>query len=392
MSDLFFLAWRYLVYHRGKSCLLAAGLTVAVSLPWIVHGAVELLEEEMFRRAESTPVVIGARGSRFDLALHALNFRAVAPGVLPQRERFEIAGEPGLRVVPLHVRFTARGFPVVGTTLDYFDFRNLRIAEGHGLVRLGDCVVGARVARELGLRPGDYLPSDRTNFFDLAGNQPLEMRVTGILQPSDSPDDLAVFVDLRTAWVLEGIGHGHQDVADGLEEEWIVEREDATVRTAPVVPTHQRITDENLPSFHFHGDPNDFPLTALLVEPEEERSRALLLGRYVADDALYQAIRPPLVIAELMDMVVRLKRLFDWHHLFLVGVTALFVGLVMMLSLRLRRAEAETMFYLGCGRGTIFILQGLELLLLLLLALVLAFGTTQVAVWWLADWIRTLAG
>jgi hypothetical protein len=55
----------------------------------------------------------------------------------------------------MYVRFQARRNPIVGTTLDYFEFRGLQIARGRQLAVLGDCVLGARVAKSLALKPGD---------------------------------------------------------------------------------------------------------------------------------------------------------------------------------------------------------------------------------------------
>ena len=71
----------------------------------------------------------------------------------------------------------------------------------------------AEVARELELRPGDSIISSPENAFDLAGVYPLKMKVTGILEKSHTSDDLAVFVDLKTAWVIQGLGHGHERAA-----------------------------------------------------------------------------------------------------------------------------------------------------------------------------------
>ena len=61
----------------------------------------------------------------------------------------------------------------------------------------------------LGLGPGDSLVSSPENFFDLAGVYPLKMEIVGVLETSDSPDDLAVFTDLKTNWIIMGLGHGH---------------------------------------------------------------------------------------------------------------------------------------------------------------------------------------
>ena len=122
--------------------------------------------------------------------------------------------ETGLAMpVPVYARFQARGFPIIGTTLDYFDFRALEIAAGRALALLGECVLGATVAERLDLEPGDGLVSSPETLFDLAGIYPLKMKVVGTLKRSHSADDLAVFVDLKTAWVIEGLGHGHQDLS-----------------------------------------------------------------------------------------------------------------------------------------------------------------------------------
>ena len=54
--------------------------------------------------------------------------------------------------IPIHTAFASGGFRIVGTTLDYFEFRDLIVSEGRGLSVLGDAVVGADVAQALGKR------------------------------------------------------------------------------------------------------------------------------------------------------------------------------------------------------------------------------------------------
>ena len=83
--------------------------------------------------------------------------------------------------IPILNKHAARGVPIVGTSLEYFDFRGLHIAAGEGMTRLGDCVLGAAAAEKLGLKPGDKLMSDPENVFDLAGSYPINMHVTGVL-------------------------------------------------------------------------------------------------------------------------------------------------------------------------------------------------------------------
>ncbi len=391
MTRLLPLIGRYLIHNKGKTVILLVCLTAALYLPLTTHWLVGLLQTEMVERAQSTPVVIGPQGSRFDLVLHALYFETESPGTLP-RGASDIVRETGYATpIPLFIRHRARGHPIVGTTLEYFPFRGLEVAAGHLPTRLGDCVVGWEVARRLGIGPGDRLLSDPENVFDLGGAYPLDMRVTGVLERARSPDDRAVFVDLGTSWIIEGIGHGHGDVAASDPEDILERREEGVVASA-ALPTHTRITPDNIDTFHFHGDPTGFPLTALIAAPRDERAATLLLGRYVGDDAQFQALRPLEITEELLGMVIQLKRFFDAHHMIMAGVVTLFVVLVMLLSLRLRRREVETLFHLGCGRGTIMVLQAGELIILVVISGVLALATAWATAQAARSWIETLTG
>ena len=61
--------------------------------------------------------------------------------------------------IPVLSGFKARGFPIVGTNLDYFDFRDLHVILGRNLTYVGECLVGSNVATRLNLAPGDSLIS-----------------------------------------------------------------------------------------------------------------------------------------------------------------------------------------------------------------------------------------
>jgi putative ABC transport system permease protein len=362
-------------HHKGRSVVLVLCLALVVFLPFTVHRVVALLEKEMMGRAEATPILVGPPGSRFDLVLHGLHFREAGPGLVRQEEWWAVKESGRGAAYPLFGRYSARGFPIIGTSLDYLRFRGLEMAAGYPFSLLGECVIGYDVARQLGLEPGDVLSSNPENLFDLGGSFPLAMQVAGVLRRSYSPDDGAVFVDLRTAWVMAGIGHGHR-----------------TEEGATLPLEYTRITPENVETFHFHGDPADFPLTAIIVVPRDERGAALLLGRYFGAGKTYQAVRSVEVVEELLGMMAHLRRFFDLHYLFLLCSTLGLAALVLLLSLRLRRREIETMQCLGCRRGTIVFLVAGEWFLLLAGAAVIALlagGVATHAAWL---WLSTLVG
>ena len=212
----FFLAWQYLRKRRGQSAAMIAGVALALFLPLATHWLVNAFDQAIGARAAATPLVVGAKGSRSDLVLHGLYFRAQVDGNMTQGDLNALREKHGndlTYAIPIHRRFTAREKSVVGTSLDYFTFRKLRLTEGEQIALLGDCVLGAAAAARLGLRPGGKLKTDRENLFDLAGEYPVQLNVSGVLAPSGTADDETVFVDVKTSWIIAGIGHGHDSNA-----------------------------------------------------------------------------------------------------------------------------------------------------------------------------------
>lgn len=371
------LAWRYVRYHRMKSLLMVLCIVLTVSLPLVLGILLAQFNRQIVARANSTPAVVGAKGSKLDLVMHSLYFQSPVSAAIASAEAHEV-GDRG-RVIPLHCRITAQGVPVVGTGLEYFEFRGLTLASGDGLARLGDCVLGASAARRLGLASGDSILTDRTNMFEITGNYPLKMRITGILNQTNSPDDDVIFVDIKTAWVVEGYGHGHDDVTASHDPNLVMDRDDDSVILSPAVLPYTEITDENIGSFHFHGDFGDFPATALIVIPNDPRAEALLQGHFDRAESRSQMARPLSEVESLMAMVFRVQKFFQANAL-LIGIsTLLLLALVVALSIRLREGEMSTMFKIGCSRGTMASLIVAELAIVLCAASVIVAAITLFA-------------
>jgi putative ABC transport system permease protein len=199
MLDSLYIAWKYVRYNKVKTFTLIACITLIAFLPVSLELLLDESEQQLMSRAVSTPLVVGEKGSALDLLMNTLYFGDEVPELITMETAEEVTDSDLAYPVPMYVRFKARGFPIVGTTLDYFEFRGLEIARGQSLAMLGDCIIGSTVSERLGIKPGDSLVSSPENLFDLAGVYPLKMKVVGILAKSHTSDDLAVFVDLKTA-------------------------------------------------------------------------------------------------------------------------------------------------------------------------------------------------
>jgi putative ABC transport system permease protein len=380
MIDSLYIAWQYVTHNKAKAATLIACITLIAALPLALESLLDESERQLTSRAESTPLVIGAKGSALDLVMNTLYFDDEVPELISMAATEQVSKSDLAAPVPMYTRYKARGFPIVGTTLDYFEFRQLQIAQGRPLAVLGECVIGATVARELGLEPGDSLVSSPETVFDLAGVYPLKMKIVGVLHKTHTTDDLAVFVDLKTAWVIEGLGHGHEDVTKTRDQTVILDRDrDNVVANAKLVQSTE-ITDANIDSFHFHGDPAIYPITAVIALPNDEKSGTILRGRYLQEEANYQIVEPDGVIDGLLQNIFRIKNVLDAVIAVVGFATVLAIVLVFSLSLRLRQREIGTIFKLGCSRMTIARLLASEIAIIVLIS-----GTLCAVIVWLTN-------
>lgn len=379
MRGALYLAWRYVAYYRIKSAILIGSITLILFVPVGLRVLVSQSSEQLVSRAAATPLVVGARGSALELVLNTLYFAPDWPAAITHAEAERIS-ETGLgKAIPVYARFRTRGYPIVGTSLEYFEFRRLSVSAGRQIAVLGEAVVGSRVAEQLGIGPGDSLISSPESVFDVAGVYPLKMTVVGVLGYSDGPDDDAVFVDFRTAWIIEGIGHGHQDLARPEAATDVLRRDEDNIVANAGVVQYNEITADNLESFHFHGDISAFPLTAVIVAPPDQRSSALLQGRYQSPSEAVQIVRPHEVMDELMATVLTVER-FVVAGAVVVGIaTFATTALVFLLSLRLRRREIETLFKIGGSRLAVSIVTGAEVIVVLVVGAALAGVLTLLA-------------
>jgi len=290
--------------------------------------------------------------------------------------------------IPVLSAFNAREFPIVGTNLDYFNFRNLTVLEGRTLRYVGECVIGRRVAERLNLKPGDSLISSPENFFDLAGVYPLKMEIVGVLETSDSPDDLAVFTDLKTNWIIMGLGHGHEDLQNVFDPTLVLKRDSGNVTASAKLYIYNEVNGKNQDSFHFHGKLNDYPITSILFVPDDQKSATLLRGRFESGEMAEQIVVPAHVVENLLQSIFRIKQIFDTVFI-LVGVaTLLILGLIVMLTLRLRKDELYTMFTIGSSRSKIIEIIGFELIITIFLSLLMALILYSLTAYFVDDFIR----
>ena len=377
MSGALFLGWRYLAHHRFKSGILIASITLMLFLPAATRLLVEDSATALTARADATPLILGARGSELELVLNTLYFHAKSPAEI-ENQSFVEARSTGLaELIPIHSRFHAQGAPIVGTSPDYFDFRGLKIANGRQMGLLGECIIGANVAARLDLGPGDSIISSPETVFDIAGVYPLKMTIAGVLDFAGTADDDAVFVDVRTSWIIQGLGHGHTDLAEPEAGAAVLNRRDNVVTANASLAQYAEITPENIAAFHFHGSDETFPLTSIIAVPPDQKNATLLLGRY-QDNALLQLVMPGKVLDDLLETVFAVQNYVILGLAILSLATVAVITLVFLLSQQLRKGEFHTLSRIGASRGYVSVLVASEIGFVFLISTLLAAGLTYV--------------
>lgn len=372
MQQSFYLAVKYLLFYKFRTVVLTISIGLILFLPIGLQRLISESETQMLSRANATPLVIGEKGSSTDLVINTLYFEKnkiefIKLSLIDSLNKMDLG-----YAIPMLSVFKARGYPIVGTDLDYFSFRNLSIVKGRNLQFVGECVIGHVVAKELGLSAGDDLVSSPENFIDLAGVYPLKMKIVGVLKSMNTPDDKAVFTDLKTNYIIMGLGHGHQDLQTINDPTLVLKRDSSNVTASSKVFMYNEINAKNLDEFHFHGSMATYPISSVLFVPKDVKSATILRGRFEAKEFKEQIIVPSAVVENLLQTIFRIKRIF--HMVFvLVGLaTLIIISLIVILTLRLRKDELFTMFTIGSSKFKTVEIVGFELFVILFLSISIA--------------------
>jgi putative ABC transport system permease protein len=357
---------------------LTLGLTLAaVALSSLLLLGVERLRAELrasFAMSVSgVDLVVGARGSPVQLMLYSV-FRM---GEVVQNVSWAsaewLAQHPAVAwTVPVSLGDSHRGYPVLGTTTDYFehfrygDRRALRLAAGEQFDDLYQAVLGAEVARTLGYSLGRKITlAHGSGEGPAADHADKPFVVTGILERTGTPVDRTVHISLESMEAL------HLDWAGG-----------APIPGLAIPPQLARKFDLRPKS-----------VTAVLVGLEN-RAAVFALQREIngyGKEAL-MGVLPGVALDELWQLVAVAERYAQ-----LVSVMVVVVGLcglvaVILAGLAERRRELAILRSVGARPRDVFALLALEGASLATFGAVLGALLVGVLVLALAPWLQARYG
>ncbi|NRA76487.1 MAG: hypothetical protein HRU16_11145, partial [Planctomycetes bacterium] len=175
-------------------------------------------------------------------------------------------------------------------------------------------------------------------------------------------------------------GHGHQVIDPEIDFNLILENKSDNVTASAAVVEAVEVTPENEGSFHFHGDPDDLPITALIIDAKDAKGATIIRSRIRRDDRL-QVLDSLTELNELLAVVLRAKAILDANSLLVMVATALLLGLIVTLDIKVREREVRTLERIGAPRGFVARLLFTEVAIVVttggILAFFLAFGAIR---------------
>lgn len=356
------LAWRSLFSRR---------LTVMLTVMTIALASLLLLGVERLRQetrssfsntVSGTDLIVGARTGSIQLLLYSVFRVGNATNNIGWDSYQTLASDPRVAwTIPVSLGDSHRGYPVLGTTTDYFrhlrygDNRALLLASGTVFARTHDVVLGANIARHLQYQLGQQVVlAHGSGEAALTEHSDQPFTVTGILAPTGTPVDDTLHVS------LDGLSAIHEGWESG----------------SPSLLA----SSGALAAAGDHALPPPASITAFYVGL---KSRTAIFGVQRAvnrfDGEPLQAIMPGVALSELWQLLgvaEQALRVLSWFVL-LVGLLGMMSAL--LIGLNERRREMAILRSVGAHPWQLFVLVIGETLLLLLAGIALGYGLLQLA-------------
>jgi putative ABC transport system permease protein len=377
------IAWRSIQQRALVSLLTAVSMGLGVALVVSVLVVYGVVYESFNRGGEGYNLIIGAKGGKEQLVLNTVFYLSQPIGNIPYSFYEELTeGKFAADVetaIPVCMGHSYQGFRVVGTIpemfteLKYHGDQSYTFDQGENFKAENafDGVLGATVAARTGLQVGEQLRG-------IAGGGHVDKEpftVVGILAPTGTPVDRAVFVNMR------GFQHIHNAGSAHAEEE----RADK--------PGHDDHADEIKEI--------NAVLVCLRSAPGKPGEAAPGLTNTVAsainNGHVAQAVVPGTVIAYLFEGIVGK---LQWILLGMAVLTVVVAGISIMVSIYNsmsdRRHEIAVMRALGARRVTVMLIILMESILLSLLGgalgLLLGHGMIWACSPWIVEWTGVVVG
>lgn len=357
--SLFKIAWRSIQQRALSSSLTALSMALGVSLVIAVLVIHSVVSRSFSMGAEGYELIVGAKGSKLQLVLNTVYHLSTPVENVPwdYYKEFKAGGRFAKQIkfaIPYCLGDNYEGYRIVGTIPELFETEygpgaTYKFEQGRNIKQehFFEAVVGYLVAQRTGLKVGDeFNPTHGVTEGKL--HKESAFKVVGVLGPTGTPNDRAVFVNMEGFYLLDG----HAKVLTDEQKAKLAASQPADAKPHP--ENHGKLP---LPE-------EQREVTSILVRCAHPIV-ALGLTKTINKEPYAQAVAPGREIANLFSGIVGNLQIL---LLILAGLIVVVAGVGIMVSIynsmSSRQREIAIMRALGASRGTILTIVLLESILL----------------------------
>lgn len=393
------IAYRSIQFRKISSILTAFSMSLGVALivtVLVIHG---VLSDSFNKSAQGYDLIIAGKGSPLDTVLSTVFYLKPPLGSVSENylKMFRTGQYAHIveEAIPVSIGHHFRGATIIGTTREFFTKlkfmggQSYTFAEGENF-SLDDAftaVVGSRAAKKAGLKVGDTFTPEIAQDVEY-GLDHKPFKVIGVLNPTGTPNDNAIFVDIDGFYDM----HGHEEPDEHAEDALNSSLQDEPRQfSAILLMTKQDAVKPEGKAV----DPNaeDFNPAAVLDERSYVNIDAMTLPALLDKTTDVQAVQPVKEIALLLNNVIGNIQMV---LIFLAVLVVLVAGIGMMVaiynSMSERKQEIAIMRALGARRLTMMSIILLESILLSLGGGLLGLFLGHLLIGGMGPWITEYTG
>ncbi|MEP7195575.1 MAG: FtsX-like permease family protein [Saprospiraceae bacterium] len=351
------LLWKNLLANPLKTVFNVMLVSIAVSLVLIILLINKQFGNHLGKSSENIDFVLAAKGSPLQSVLcNVLQVDAPTGNIkVGEIQAFLNPAHPLIKnCAPLALGDSYKSYRLVGTSLEYFEWQNLKLSEGRFFDKENELVIGNEIAIREKIKLGDTLHSNH-GLVNLDMEHEHALIVTGILTKTNSISNKLIFTSISTYW--DEHNHSTDSDSNSMHESPILRNQDLIQK--------------------------DKEISSVLIQFRGKNIQTLNFGRSINENTNIMGVYPAIEISRLYELTNSASDLLYWIAVILgiLSSIALFINLVQ--ALEDRKLELAIMRIGGARPGLIFkllIAEGLSISLIgCLFGLVLAHGFLYIA-------------
>jgi putative ABC transport system permease protein len=339
------MAWRNIMIRKIQTIITLIIIAVGVALTLSTLIMASGLKEGIVEASKPYGMIVGSKGSANQLVFNTIFLMDTPLGNLPLSFYESLKTDERVKqAVPFALGDSYKGYRLVGTTGEFFELRSkpsdppyFQLLEGSFFEHPFEAVIGHNAAEATGLQIGDTFRSGHGVVQALEDDDSHAQHpytVVGILDKTNAPADLGIYVSMESYWISH-------DQMEGLEE-------------------HEEGAHEELEELEeLEEQEEEQGVTAVLVNPYGYIGLMQLYNE-INNGNQAQAVFPGQVLAKVFDMMGNGELVLQYISYVVIGMAALTIFLSLYSSTLERRRSIAILRTLGARRKSIFAIVMLE--------------------------------